>query len=237
MKGKNILIVEDEVLIAAQIKLYITRKGYHCVGMATNYKKSMEILERQAVDLVLLDINILGDKSGIDIARQLNENYQIPFIYLTSYTDDETIKELVETSPMAYLNKPVSEVGLNTTLDIAFKQIKQQNGQPHRIMIGKTQHQLVPDEIDYILADHVYVELHMGGNKKTLRSSLTKFLEKFPANKFIRINRSTAINPMKIKELNGRKVKIGDQVFAISSSYMEQLVDVLNISEQKDGDS
>ena len=73
MNNKSILIVEDEVLVAKQIERQLIKHGYDSAGIAIDYTGAIEKLKDQKVDLVLLDININGSKSGIDVAKYLNE--------------------------------------------------------------------------------------------------------------------------------------------------------------------
>jgi len=87
-KGK-ILIVEDEPAIAQDMCDILEMNGYHVTGTAYSYDKAIEALAADTPDLVFLDIALKGNGSGLDVARVLNDRYDIPFIFLTSFSDQE----------------------------------------------------------------------------------------------------------------------------------------------------
>jgi len=100
----NILIVEDEPIIAKDIQSYIVNLNYNVIG-----KMALDILHARQVDLVLLDIHIGGSRDGIDIAEIINEKYDIPFIYLTSFSDETTLDRAKTTKPYGYIVKPFDD--------------------------------------------------------------------------------------------------------------------------------
>src|SRR6056297_370957 len=95
----KVVIVEDEPLIAEDLRFLLNSMKYTVVGVAQTSTKAMDIINNRIPDIVLLDIHIKGDKDGIDIAQRLNDDYRIPFIYLTSYADKDTIDRAKTTMP------------------------------------------------------------------------------------------------------------------------------------------
>ena len=87
----SVLIVEDEPVIATDIEMTLTGADYTVVGIAYSSTKALDLLHRFRPDIVLLDIAIKGDKDGIDIAAIINDKYKVPFIYITSFADRETL--------------------------------------------------------------------------------------------------------------------------------------------------
>lgn len=121
---KNILIVEDEVLIATQIQMFLEFNGYNCVGIAVDYTDAIELLENEHIDLILLDVKINGLKDGIDLAKHITKNLALPFLFLTSYNDADTIRELKSLNPIGYINKPINDTILLKNIDVYFNSIK-----------------------------------------------------------------------------------------------------------------
>lgn len=115
----NILIVEDEPIIAKDIESYMNNLQYNVIGIAHNSERALDILHSRQVDIVLLDIHIDGVRDGIEIAEIINEKYDIPFIYLTSFSDEKTLGRAKTTKPYGYIVKPFDENDLKTTLTIA----------------------------------------------------------------------------------------------------------------------
>ncbi|MGF1556782.1 response regulator transcription factor [Paucihalobacter sp.] len=118
MKAK-ILIVEDEGLIAEDIKTNLERLGHTVVGIVMNGDRALDAIANPDIDLVLLDINIKGSLDGIDLATLIKEKYRIPFIYLTASSDDYTLEKAKATLPYGYIVKPFNEFDLKVNIDVA----------------------------------------------------------------------------------------------------------------------
>lgn len=116
---KRILIVEDEALIAASIESILTRIGYQVVGHSMNGDKALDMFVNTPCDLVLLDISIQGTKNGIDLAKILRKRHQLPFVFLTSFSDQKTLDMAKETMPYGYVVKPFTEEDLRSNIEIA----------------------------------------------------------------------------------------------------------------------
>lgn len=223
MRGKNILIVEDEVLIANQIEMFLEFNGYNSVGIAVDYTGAIELLEKKPVDLILLDIKINGTKNGIDLAKYINQKLGLPFLFLTSYNDADTLKELKLVNPVGYINKPINDATLLTNIDLYFSSTKTRTEHIVPIQSGTKTYNINCTELQYIESEHVYINLFFTNHKQSIRISLTKFLEQLPNKELVKINRSIAINPNIIKQISKSKLKINDKIFKISDKYKSNL--------------
>ncbi|OKS86016.1 sigma 54-interacting transcriptional regulator [Mucilaginibacter polytrichastri] len=116
---KKILIVEDESLIAYDLKLILTRAGYKVCGIADSVKEALEIIEEELPDLVLLDIFLKGPLNGIDLAKKLTDK-NIAFVYLSANFQESILEKARETQPYGFMLKPFREKELLITLDVAF---------------------------------------------------------------------------------------------------------------------
>lgn len=119
MKPIRVLIVEDEVLIAQDIKACLKREGYMVQAIAYDKAEALSELAKRTVDIVLLDINLEGRQEGIDIAKIINQRYKIPFIYLTSYANSSIVNLAKQTHPMGYIVKPYKREDIITSIKIA----------------------------------------------------------------------------------------------------------------------
>lgn len=119
MTGIKILIVEDEPLIAKNIGMYLNNNDYEVAGIAYDPDDAFYQLKKQQPDFAILDINLESEKTGIDVADYINHNNFIPFIYLTSYSDKETIEKAKQTKPSGFIVKPFNEKTLYATIEIA----------------------------------------------------------------------------------------------------------------------
>jgi two-component system, response regulator PdtaR len=102
----SILIVEDDPLIASYLEDICHDHGFLVSGTAYSFTKAVEILEQKMVNYVLLDINLDGKDDGLILGKMLNQEYFIPFSYITSFSDPKTVEEARATKPNGYLIKP-----------------------------------------------------------------------------------------------------------------------------------
>lgn len=116
---KRVLIVEDDPLIAEDISESLKEIGYTIAGIAYDSTEAMTMIRSTDPHIAILDINLESEKDGIEIGEYLQNNMQIPFIYLTSYSDKSTLERAKKTRPMAYIVKPFDERDLYTALEIA----------------------------------------------------------------------------------------------------------------------
>jgi DNA-binding NarL/FixJ family response regulator len=119
MSNTRVLIVEDDPVIAADIEIYLQSMDYFVCGKAYKMSRAFDLLSTTYPDIVLLDINLSGGQEGIDLGRFINEKYQIPFVFLTSYADKNTIQEAKQVEPAGYIVKPYNEKDLFAALEIA----------------------------------------------------------------------------------------------------------------------
>ena len=119
MSKIKILIVEDEPLIAEDIKECLEKMDYDVIAIAYDMSDALKVLETNPPDFALLDINLGGNTDGITIAEKINEKYNIPFIYLTSYSSKNILSQVKHTLPMGYVVKPFDEADLFSSIEIA----------------------------------------------------------------------------------------------------------------------
>lgn len=115
----KVLIVEDEPLIAKEIAFNLQDYGYEVVGVAHSYEKALMILQSKEVDIALLDIAIKGSKNGIELGGLLKSKFQIPFLILSSYCDDDTIVEASSAGAEGYIVKPFKKRDLKPAIEVA----------------------------------------------------------------------------------------------------------------------
>jgi DNA-binding LytR/AlgR family response regulator len=238
MKLVNVLIVEDEPIIAQDLSYTLKDLGYNPVGIAYDSDDAIEALANEKIDLVLLDINIDGPKDGVDIAEIINASHHLPFIFLTSYSDAETIERVKKTKPVGYLVKPIDEKDLHTTIEIGLNNFQEKinmneiiNQEFNDILFIKDHNSLVKIEISDILyaeASDNYTLVHTD-KKKFIISSTLKAIEGRLANwKFIRVHRSFLINPYKIDSISSSFVMVGSHKIPISRRLKEDFMDKIN---------
>ncbi|HYF30985.1 MAG TPA: response regulator transcription factor [Chitinophagaceae bacterium] len=129
MSEIKILIVEDEPVIAQNISMYLNNNDFTVSGIAYDYEEAMSQLQHNPPDAVILDINLDSEQDGIDIASHINKKFRIPFLFLTSYSNKETLQRAKAVEPSGYIVKPFNERTLLASLEIAISNFSQRSNQ------------------------------------------------------------------------------------------------------------
>ena len=119
MSKIRVLIVEDEPVIAENISMYLDNNDFEVSASAYDSAEANEQLKNNTPDAAILDVNLESEEDGIDIAGNINRKYQIPFLFLTSYSDRETLQRAKAVNPSGYIVKPFNEKTLLASLEIA----------------------------------------------------------------------------------------------------------------------
>ncbi len=247
MEKVTIMVVEDEIVIADNICRTLKKLGYNTLEPVINYTEAVELLQHEQPDLVLLDIQLAGSKDGIDLAWKIKEDYNIPFIFLTSNADPRTVERAKRLTPPAYLVKPFNKDDLYTSVELALynhqsseqpvSKIPESLNEERQLFIKESLfvkdkhlfHKVKLSDIQYVKSEHVYVEIHtVQGKKHLMRSTMNGFSERLPSN-FFRVHRSYTINLNHLDTINSMNVYIGKAEIPIGRNYREELLTLINM--------
>jgi DNA-binding NarL/FixJ family response regulator len=118
---ERIFIVEDEIIVAKDLAQSLKGEGFDVVGLASTYEKAREQLPNAAADLILCDINLGGKKGGLELMDELSRIRPTPFIFVSAYSDLDTIKRASQLAPENYLTKPFSMTQLLTSMRLVLE--------------------------------------------------------------------------------------------------------------------
>lgn len=119
MKQVRIFFVEDDEVLAKVVEWRLTKLGHNVCGYSNNGAEAVEKIKELTPDLVLLDIELKGEMDGIEIGEFLAEKTKIPFIYLTSHTEENILKRAKKTCPKGYIKKPFDDEALRVAIELA----------------------------------------------------------------------------------------------------------------------
>lgn len=239
----KILIVEDEAIIAQNIKLTLEDFGYEICGTCYTYDSALESIRSNTCDILLLDIN-LGDhftKTGLDIAAILPQIKSIPFIFLTAFSDRETVLKAGKLNPSAYLVKPVSGPALFAAIQTAIANFTQnktalipgEKQEPQNFFYTKIGQRYVKvdwNEVYAITSGKNYCKFITVNNPVgfPIRISLNQALKTLiPAplrNDFVHITRNMAIQRSTIREIKGLMVFTDHGNYEITKSHIDEIL-------------
>ncbi|WP_425389497.1 LytR/AlgR family response regulator transcription factor [Ekhidna sp.] len=234
----KVLVVEDKELHFSKIELLLEEIGWHVCGHATSGDEALRLVKAVSPDIILMDIKIDGEKSGIDVAEKLKED-DIPIIFTTSFKDDKTVERAISTGPYAYLTKPINKTELQAAISIALFKSDSPEPSNNEILIKESIFVKQVDEIVKISFEDVlwigsaeeekYLQIQLTDNSLRVRSSLSQMMEKLPKN-FVRINSSTVINLKRIERIQDKLnlITVGEFELSISRRFKKGLMDKLS---------
>ncbi|MCC6372858.1 MAG: response regulator [Bacteroidia bacterium] len=230
MQKPVIGVVEDEMVIADTICLNLRKLGYTTTTTSPSYARAIKMMEEEKPDLMLVDINLGGEKDGIDLAKHIRQHYPIPIIFLTANSDAATLERAKQVNPDGYIVKPYKKSDLFAAIEIAMSNRSRQFQKPEAIdyiMVkdGYDYIKVFLMEIVYVQSDQNYAVLNLKNGKKLMvRSTIGEMMEKLPPNVFNRIGRGTIVNTQHINKVQTDKVIIGDAAFTISKATRDGLI-------------
>jgi len=127
MDNHKIIIVEDDEITSLNLNMSLQKHGYRVVALCDNATQAKNKVSTHNPDLVIIDISLQESNDGIELAKYIKEKYNIPFIYLTSYSDDEIISQAKTTEPYGYIVKPFDPNSLHATIQMALFKFQQEN--------------------------------------------------------------------------------------------------------------
>ncbi|HEY4150342.1 MAG TPA: response regulator, partial [Chitinophagaceae bacterium] len=229
----QVLIVEDEAIVATDLSEELEMNGFGVAGIADNYEDALQLFGSKHVDIVLMDIQIDGDRDGVETAAELAKIKRVPLIYITAFTDAATIERVKHTHPAAFLVKPYDFENVRVAIDLALHNFAvaamesapaeaaattdKQLDKTLFFQLGdsffiKQNYRFIKFNLSEILfaeTDHNYAILHTRTQKFVIRLSLAELLERINYPSFVRIHRSYAVNLQEIASFDDHVIKIG----------------------------
>jgi len=235
----KILIVEDEMIIAANISLQLSNLGYEVIGIFPRGEDALLHIKANQPDIILLDINLKGKLDGVETALLMQQDYNIPVIYLTANDDEINFNRAKATNPFAFISKPFKKIDLQRVLELAVNRIFSENNSGKINSIKNDVPFILKDcifirhhdkmikvcikDILYIEAERNYTRIHTKLKEFLLVMTLKDIDEKLPNKHFLRIHRSFIINISKIDEVATNHLVISKKAIPISKSLKEEL--------------
>lgn len=250
MEKKKILIVEDIHSIEIDVKNRLEEIGYHVHPIVLSSEKAMESIENEPPDIVLMDINLEGEKNGIETAQEIQQNFDIPVVFLSGETDRQLLKQASETEAYGFVAKPFQQAVLFTNIEMAFfkhdrlrKLAKENNNLKYKDLENhfyakyifiRSDYKLIKldiNDIIFVEAAKDYVVIHLKDRKITTHSTMKKMRQVLPEPDFIRIHRSYIIQYNKISVVKYPNLYLEhySEAIPIGALYRSNLYDMINI--------
>lgn len=223
MEHLNILIVEDEVLIAEDLKDILKTFGLKKIEMVHDKASALENLRLNKPDIAILDIRMEKELDGLEIGEYIQNNYKLPFIFITAHSDIEMIKKIIKTKPVGYITKPFKKSDLFANINLAIEQLTTNN----KLFIkdGYSTHVININEIVYIESEGNYITIFTSDRKYLSRQNMESILLDLDSNDFLKIHRSYVINLNKVKKYSSKEVIINEITLPISKTFYDVFIE------------
>lgn len=239
-KNNTILIVEDEMIIAANISLQLTHLGYEVTGIISKADEVLPHILQHVPDIILMDINLKGNIDGIEIAQLIQKEYKIPIIYLTANSDEANFNRAKATNPYAFISKPFKKLDLQRAIELTLVRIQEEQNREKILDLAPDEPYILSDcifvrshdkmvkvcinNILYIEAERNYCKIHCKDKEHLLVTTLKYLEEKLTTNDLMRIHRSFIVNLHHIDEIATSHVVIGKKAIPLSAELKKQLL-------------
>ena len=229
--GRSVLIVEDEPLIADDLLLHLEDIGIEQIDVALKYDEALEKLKQHQFDLALLDVNLSGDRDGIDLAHFINKQKPIPFIFVTSYYDESTLSRAKQTNPLAYILKPFDKRDVTINVEIAFHKISLATQKPDRFFVRDKDGLLPvsPGEIYYVEAFDNYAKIFTETKSHIISHTLKSIEDKLIPFGFDRIHKSYLINTANVSRISDGYVFFGAVAIPIGRAFKNTFMSKISL--------
>ncbi|MCK0190157.1 response regulator [Arenibacter sp. F20364] len=233
----RILIVEDDMIIAANISVQLSNLGYEVMGIETRGEEAILHAMANTPDIILLDINLRGAINGIEVAIAILKSKRIPIIYLTANSDEATFAKAKTTHPHAFISKPFNKLDLQRTIALVVEHLKEEHMDvghssenlevlEDRIFVRHNGRmiKLLLDEILYIEADRNYSNIVTSTGNYLISTTLKVVENEIKSPIFIRVHRSYMVNISKLDVVADNHMEINRKVIPLSKSFKEHLL-------------
>lgn len=234
----RILIVEDEMIIAARLSMLLEQMGYEVAGIIPRGEEAVKHCRDTPPSILLLDINLKGVLDGIETAQVIQKDLDIPIIYLTSNTDQAHFDRAKKTRPYAFLSKPYKKSELQRTLDLVVERLNSEPKNPKpadqkdsyilsdRIFVRhqNTMVKVFLRDIMYVEAERSYCRITAKDTEYLLSMPLKEMDEKLQPANFFRLHRSYVVNLQQLDTVGETHVTIKGKAIPIGKSYREEFL-------------
>lgn len=239
----KVLIVEDDPQIAESLSDIVEILDHTVIDIVDNYQDAVDRFKKCTIDLALLDIQLKGVKSGIDIAEQIRANFKVPFIFTTAYADKATIKKASEHSPYGYIVKPYGMKDIDAGIEVAMhnhrtfgassseEEVHEQGVFNSESLFIKANSRIVRInivDILYIEAKGDYALFKTKDKGYIVHTTFKNVEAKLNSSVFVKVHRSYIVNTNKIVDIEENNLLIENQVIPISRGQKPVLLGKLN---------
>ncbi|MCB0685706.1 MAG: response regulator [Saprospiraceae bacterium] len=241
IESLKILVVEDEMIIGAEISMYLEQIGHEVIGLLPRAEDVIPFIESNKPQLVLLDIRLKGTLDGIDIAGKIKSLYDdIPIIFLTANSDDFHFNRASATRPEAFISKPFTKKNLHRAVALVASKLSEHEINPtsgevtlldDRVFIydkGKRDRVFTKD-IFYLEADRNYSKIYTDKKEFILSINLKSIEEKLPPEIFIRVHRSYIINIHAIESILDSQLLVKGKSIPLAKGMRAALLEKLRV--------
>ncbi len=241
MAKVKILIVEDELIVAEDMREMLESLGYEISGVTGELQEAKRLLAATKPDIAMVDITLGKQQDGLNFAQHILESINIPFVFCTSHADRGTVDKAKLLHPHGYLVKPFEQRDLFSAIEVALSNFSFSRNADDPVQEADNENLIVKDSL-FIKEGHLYVKVKLedilwlspdgnyttineeNGKRHLVRMPLKDFHNQMPQDKFFRTHRSYVVNIDKVDAINNHNVFIEKQEIPLGKSFRDDLL-------------
>ena len=218
----NILIGEDNILIAEHLQDILISNGYNVVGLFHNKIDIIAGIKTHQPDIILLDIRMESRYTGVEIGEYITNELFIPFIYITAHAEKDTLQKALKTKPSGYVLKPFREKDVEIAIQLALEKFKKTSDKSYlKNKDGIVTIKILYSDIKCIESDNNYLKIYTKDKKYLSRNSLKNILTDLDDELFVQTHRSFIVNKKYVTQYQNKYVCIGEVQIPVSRKYVD----------------
>lgn len=246
MKEERILIVEDDPSIAENIQEILEILGFENIDIANSANQCIKIIKKTRPDLIFMDIKLKGDKDGIELGEIIHQMFDVPLVFVTSYSDPTIIERAKRINPAGFIVKPFNTNDIHAIVEIVLYNkrtkpsteatvVKSPSESPFLvtdavfIKAGNAFERVPYEEIYYIEANGNMVTIFTKNRDYHIRKSMKEIEEILPSNLFLRVQKSFIVHLGQIESFNTKEITLKKgSVVQVGRQYYNSFLAKLN---------
>lgn len=218
----KVLIFEDEPIFAAQVEIILEQIGHKALACFSSTKKAKEFIEKNEIDIILMDI-MLGGEPCFPFAIEIADE-NIPIIFMTQYEDNEMYEQSLQIPHSSFIAKPLHRFTLDRMIKLLLE--KHQNTKNSYIRDGRNRIIVKPDDILWIKVDGNYCYIKSKEKQFVFKKSLAQIKRVLPSNLFVQVHRNYLVPIKEVSKINmtDNFLTIHDETIPISRRFKSNII-------------
>lgn len=226
---RNIAIIEDDAFIAQDLQEILIENGYEPVWIAHSVAEAMSFLKKNKAELILMDIHLDDVLDGIHLAGIVKNEYSVPVVFTTAFSDPPTLERVKNVSPYGYVVKPYTSADIRVAIEMAFSRSdttkNSSDNSSDSVFVNSVSGmvRIEKSSILFLEAYDYYANIYTSKEKTLAKMTLGELLETIGDDALLRVHKSYAVNLKHIGKIKSNEIYMGEFRVPVGRTFKEEL--------------